>query len=501
MGCDINDLAFSPDCKHLAVGSQDGYMRVFDFERRRLVCSMRSYFGGITCLSWSPDGRYIVTGSQDDLIAVFSFHQRRLVARGSCHSSFIAAIAFDPYNTSPTCLHPPKMPEASGSRVGSETDSITRGNVAAAAAEHASRDCTSSIASDDTVGDSSNAFYRFGSVGQDGHLVLWDLGGDILGPADQVNGTASITEFSRSAANCTNAEPTAAGVTSLSRADSPDAGSVQNGNGRAPASDPGQSLSGRQYSLRSATGSVSSGGDGGAGGGGGAGAGGGGGGAVVGGSSGGAGAGVGGGGGDGSTASAPPASSSSSHGSHSMWKRPMHIVRRSHRSRSRHSAGLKTNVGCVDDVFETPPVYSMQEIPLMPALVSKRVAHERLCAIAFCRDCIVIATQEGFVKCFSRPSSEEKDLIPETCASGAPVDSRKSVTPTRTSPTSQGHVRLCCFVLACNTILFFGCFSFLIKKIKPPHLFAKFTSTPTACWQIRCFRSPIVAYADGSLSG
>eukprot|EP00117_Sycon_ciliatum_P001323 scpid64576/ scgid7030/ WD repeat-containing protein 20; Protein DMR len=488
-GHSINDLAFSPDCKHFAVASQDGHMRVFDFERQRLVCSMRSYFGGMTCVCWSPDGRYIVTGSEDDLVAVYSFHQRRLVARGRAHCSYVAAVAFDPYNTSPDCLSPPNrcVPEVSVtgeageegqqthtdanslavdsrscvsgvSSVANSTDAISTttakpsanetaaspssscADVNSASAEGAATSSSASASADTssaalklqttTAGSTaastmvpeldnaevctstgklsngdSNIFYRFGSVGQDGRLTLWDLGGDILGsdsssvplacqPTQRCVSTSPHTH-PRLASASSQGESTSAAVggTASQRdagdqaatgdgqtgadSDSLSAAAARNdtsGGGSVSSGRPGSSLDRPIPSSSTASTPVppapaslvpnSSSGGGGAGGGGG---------------------------------------SSSGGGSQSMWKRASHIVRRGHKNRNRAGGGLKAAGGNLDEPVEQPPVYSMDDIPVMPALMCKRISPERLSSIVFRSDCIIISSQDGFVHYWSRP--------------------------------------------------------------------------------------------------
>lgn len=388
----INDLAFSPDCKHLAVGSQDGYMRVFDFERQRMVCSMRSYFGGITCVAWSPDGRYIVTGSQDDLVAVYSFHQRRLVARGHAHCCFISAVAFDPYNTSPTCRSPPKTGLASRGSISSDNDS----------------DCAGRDTAEDAASD--NIFYRFGSVGQDGRLTLWDLGGDILGPAGQVNcgnhSGASLSSVSQAPPSSRGESTPAESTVTLSDSVEGRGSSQANGDLRASSEDNDQASASRgKHSTASVSvdDSASAG-----------------------------------------TSSTPLPSTS--HSSQSMWKRASHIVRRGHKSRGRNSSGgFKHSTAGQDDLVEAPPVYSMHDVSLMSALVCKRVAHERLCAIAFCQDCIVVATQNGFVEVFARPTetSEDKNGVSLEVASSGFNSEKKAETKDDASPAPQSQVGLC----------------------------------------------------------
>jgi catabolite repression protein CreC len=109
----INQFEFSPDCRHLAVVSEDGCLRVIDYLKERYVIKFyhsaipsdavrlldiySSYYGGFICVCWSPDGKYILTGGQDDLASVWSLNERQIVARCQGHHSWVTAVAFDPW--------------------------------------------------------------------------------------------------------------------------------------------------------------------------------------------------------------------------------------------------------------------------------------------------------------------------------------------------------------------------------------------------------------------
>ncbi|KAF2123257.1 catabolite repression protein creC [Lophiotrema nucula] len=93
----INAFAFSPDCRHIAVVSEDGSFRIIDFLKENLLHLYMSYYGGMICVCWSPDGRYIVTGGQDDLVSIWSLEESMLVARCQGHNSWVTAVAFDPW--------------------------------------------------------------------------------------------------------------------------------------------------------------------------------------------------------------------------------------------------------------------------------------------------------------------------------------------------------------------------------------------------------------------
>jgi catabolite repression protein CreC len=116
---------FSPDGKLLAVTTMQGHLALILWEKELLTDVFTSYYGGFTCLSFSPDSRYLLTGGQDDIVSIFSIPERRLVGRGVGHHSWVSGIAFDP------------------------------------------------IISTDRA-------YRFGSVGDDGRLLLWDLSSGTL---------------------------------------------------------------------------------------------------------------------------------------------------------------------------------------------------------------------------------------------------------------------------------------------------------------------------------
>ncbi|KAJ6502129.1 catabolite repression protein creC [Mycena sanguinolenta] len=121
----VVDFVFSPDVKYVAAISEDGCLRVVDTLAEQLVDCYASYFGALTTVAWSPDGRFIVTGGQDDLLTIFSPWEQRVVARCQGHSSFVSAVAFDDLRC----------------------DGRT---------------------------------YRFGSVGEDNKLILWDFSSGAL---------------------------------------------------------------------------------------------------------------------------------------------------------------------------------------------------------------------------------------------------------------------------------------------------------------------------------
>uniref|UniRef100_A0A0N5AK11 WD_REPEATS_REGION domain-containing protein n=1 Tax=Syphacia muris TaxID=451379 RepID=A0A0N5AK11_9BILA len=189
----ISQFAFSflNGVKHLATVGHDGYLRVFNFETMKMTGFMKSYFGGLSCLAWSPDSKYIVTGGEDDLVTVYSVLEKRIVCRGLGHKSWVSQVAFDPFTShvdshqehhpslelgSDDELHPLNFESCNlpqkGAFLRNKKDSISSASIGGGMAtlRPSYRKNNSSI-----IG-----YYRFGSVGQDTQLCLWDLTDDIL---------------------------------------------------------------------------------------------------------------------------------------------------------------------------------------------------------------------------------------------------------------------------------------------------------------------------------
>ncbi|XP_061374234.1 uncharacterized protein LOC133316494 [Gastrolobium bilobum] len=124
----INSFSFSTDGAYLATVGRDGYLRVFDYTKEQLICGGKSYYGALLCCAWSIDGKYILTGGEDDLVQVWSMEDRKVVAWGEGHNSWVSGVAFDSYWSSPNA---------------NDNGETVR--------------------------------YRFGSVGQDTQLLLWDM--------------------------------------------------------------------------------------------------------------------------------------------------------------------------------------------------------------------------------------------------------------------------------------------------------------------------------------
>lgn len=345
----LNEFAFSPDGKFLACVSQDGFLRVFNFDSVELHGTMKSYFGGLLCVCWSPDGKYIVTGGEDDLVTVWSFVDCRVIARGHGHKSWVSVVAFDPYTTSVEESDPM---EFSGSDEDFQDLHFGRDRANSTQSRLSKRNSTDSRPVSVT--------YRFGSVGQDTQLCLWDLTEDILFPHQPLSRARTHTNVM----NATSPPAGSGGANPGSNGNS----ITTPGNSVPPPLPRSNSL---PHSAVSNAGSKSS---------------------VM----------------DGAIASG--VSKFATLSLHDRKERHHEKDHKRNHSMGHISSKSSDKLNLVTKTktdpaktLGTPLCPRMEDVPLLEPLICKKIAHERLTVLIFLEDCIVTACQEGFICTWARP--------------------------------------------------------------------------------------------------
>ncbi|KPP69076.1 WD repeat-containing protein 20-like, partial [Scleropages formosus] len=354
----LNEFAFSPDGKFLACVSQDGFLRVFNFDAVELHGTMKSYFGGLLCVCWSPDGKYIVAGGEDDLVTVWSFSDCRVIARGHGHKSWVSVVSFDHYTTSVEETEPMEFS-------GSDEDFQDH--------MHFGRDRANSTQSRLSKRNSTDSrpvsvTYRFGSVGQDTQLCLWDLTEDILFPHLPLSRTRTHTNVMN--ATC----PPLSGVSVLVGTNP----GTNGNNGVSVGSNPGNSLPTplpRSNSLPHSAGNTAN--------------------------------------SKSSIIDGTVATGTSKFATLSLHERKERHHEKDHKrnhsmghisSKSSDKLNLLTKTKADPaKTLGTTLCPRMEDVPLLEPLICKKIAHERLTVLIFLEDCIVTACQEGFICTWARP--------------------------------------------------------------------------------------------------
>ncbi|XP_056867609.1 WD repeat-containing protein 20 isoform X1 [Takifugu flavidus] len=361
----LNEFAFSPDGKFLACVSQDGFLRVFNFDAVELHGTMKSYFGGLLCVCWSPDGKYIVAGGEDDLVTVWSFLDCRVIARGHGHKSWVSVVAFDHYTTSVEESDPM---EFSGSDEDFQDQMI-----------HFGRDRANSTQSRLSKRNSTDSrpvsvTYRFGSVGQDTQLCLWDLTEDILFPHLPLSRTRTHT-------NVMNATSPHAGATIITNTSS-NATNGNNSGANTPAVNSLSTALPRSNSLPHAAATTATANN----------------------------TNKAGGGGIVDSAIATGVSKFATLSLHDRKERHHEKDHKRNHSMGHISSKSSDKLNLLTKTKSDPAKTlgtllcpRMEDVPLLEPLICKKIAHERLTVLIFLEDCLVTACQEGFICTWARP--------------------------------------------------------------------------------------------------
>ncbi len=65
-------VAFSPDGKYLASGSQDNTVKLWNVESQNEITTLQGHSSYVHSVTFSPDGKYLASGSTDKTVKLWS---------------------------------------------------------------------------------------------------------------------------------------------------------------------------------------------------------------------------------------------------------------------------------------------------------------------------------------------------------------------------------------------------------------------------------------------
>jgi WD40 repeat protein len=92
----IKSLAFRPDGKVLASGSQDKTIRLWDVATAKSIATLKAHSGSVESVTFSPDGKTLASASDDKTIRLWDVASGKCIATLTAHSAAVTSIAFSP---------------------------------------------------------------------------------------------------------------------------------------------------------------------------------------------------------------------------------------------------------------------------------------------------------------------------------------------------------------------------------------------------------------------
>ncbi len=92
----VRSVAFSPDGRLLASGSDDQTVKLWDVNSAQRIRTLKGYARGIRSVAFSPDGQTLASGSEDQRVRIWDIANEQCLRSLDQHSERVWSVAFSP---------------------------------------------------------------------------------------------------------------------------------------------------------------------------------------------------------------------------------------------------------------------------------------------------------------------------------------------------------------------------------------------------------------------
>jgi len=92
----VNSVAWSPDRRYIASGSDDHTVRIWDVVEAKPVSVLRGHRLTVNSVEWGPDGRHLASASDDETVKIWDWAAEEVVRTLSGHKQAVHSVTWSP---------------------------------------------------------------------------------------------------------------------------------------------------------------------------------------------------------------------------------------------------------------------------------------------------------------------------------------------------------------------------------------------------------------------